>query len=167
MADKPVFLYLATYDSEDTAREDYNVLKELHATGVVGTYDAAVVTKDADGKVHVDKHEKPTQHGAWTGAGVGAVLGILFPPSIIGSAIVAGAAGGLIGHVWRGLSRSDVKELGELIDEGEAALLVIGRDQLEETLDRELKRANKRLNKELDADAKAFEKELEESQAPA
>jgi uncharacterized membrane protein len=167
MADEPVFLYLATYDDEDTAREDYNVLKELHATGVVGTYDAAIVTKDADGKVHVDKHEKPTQHGAWTGAGVGAVLGILFPPSIIGSAIVAGAAGGLIGHVWRGLSRSDVKELGELIDEGQAALLIIGRDQLEETLDRELKRANKRLNKQLDADAKAFEKELEESQAPA
>jgi uncharacterized membrane protein len=168
MADKPVFLYLATYDSEDTAREDYNVLKELHATGVVGTYDAAVVTKDAEGKVHVDKHEKPTQHGAWTGAGVGAVLGILFPPSIIGSAIVAGAAGGLMGHFWRGLSRSDVKELGELIDEGEAALLVIGRDQLQETLDRELKRANKRLNKQIEADEKSFEKELEEAeQAPA
>jgi uncharacterized membrane protein len=167
MADEPVFLYLATYDGEDAAREDYNVLKELHATGVVGTYDAAVITKDDEGKVHVDKHEKPTQHGAWTGAGVGAVLGILFPPSILGSAIVAGAAGGLIGHVWRGLSRGDVKELGELLDEGQAALLVIGRDQLEETLDRELKRATKRLNKEIDADAKAFEKELEESKAPA
>jgi uncharacterized membrane protein len=167
MADEPVFLYLATYDSEDAAREDYNVLKELHATGVVGTYDAAVVTKDAEGKVHVDKHEKPTQHGAWTGAGVGAVLGILFPPSILGSAVVAGAAGGLIGHLWGGMSRSDVKELGELLDAGEAALLVIGRDQLQETLDRELKRANKRINKEIAADAKSFEKELEETKAPA
>jgi uncharacterized membrane protein len=167
MADEPVFLYLATYDGEDAARADYNVLKELHATGVVGTYDAAVVTKDAEGKVHVDKHEKPTQHGAWTGAGVGAVLGVLFPPSILGSALVAGAAGGLVGHVWRGLSRGDVKELGELLDEGQAALLVIGRDQLQETLDRELQRATKRLNKQLDADAKAFEKELEETRAPA
>jgi uncharacterized membrane protein len=167
MADEPVFLYLATYDGEDAAREDYNVLKELHATGVVGTYDAAVITKDDEGKVHVDKHEKPTQHGAWTGAGVGAVLGILFPPSILGSAIVAGAAGGLVGHLWGGLSRSDVKELGELLDEGQAALLVIGRDQLEETLDRELKRATKRLNKQIDADAEAFEKELEESKASA
>ena len=45
------------------------VLRELHEGGVVGTYDAAIVTKDADGKVHVHKHEKPTQHGAWTGAG--------------------------------------------------------------------------------------------------
>src|SRR5689334_13840476 len=167
MADDPVFLYLAIYDGEDAAREDYEVVKELHAADVVGTYDAAVITKDAEGKVHVDKHEKPTQHGAWTGAGVGAVLGVLFPPSILGSAIVAGAAGGLVGHVWRGLSRGDVKELGELLDTGEAALLVIGKDQLEETLDRELKRATKRMNKEIDADAKAFEKELDEAQAPA
>ncbi len=77
MADEPVFLYIAAYDTEEDAREDYEVLKELHAGGVVGTYDAALVTKDADGKVHVHKHEKPTQHGAWTGAGVGALLGIL------------------------------------------------------------------------------------------
>jgi uncharacterized membrane protein len=167
MADDPVFLYLAIYDGEDAAREDYEVVKELHAADVIGTYDAAVITKDAEGKVHVDKHEKPTQHGVWTGAGVGAVLGVLFPPSILGSAIVAGAAGGLIGHVWRGLSRSDVKELGELLDTGEAALLVIGKDQLEETLDRELKRATKRMNKEIDADAKSFEKELDEAQATA
>jgi hypothetical protein len=27
-----------------------------------------------------------------------------------------------MGHLWRGISRSDVKELGELIDAGEAAL---------------------------------------------
>lgn len=165
MADEPVFLYIAAYDTEEDAREDYEVLKELHAGGVVGTYDAALVTKDADGKVHVHKHEKPTQHGAWTGAGVGAVLGILFPPTIIGTAIVGGAAGGLIGHLWRGMSRGDVKDLGEALDAGEAALVVVGRSQLEETLDRELRRANKRIKKQLDADAKDFEKELEEASA--
>jgi uncharacterized membrane protein len=165
MADEPVFLYIASYDSEEDAREDYEVLKELHAGGVVGTYDAALVTKDADGKVHVHKHEKPTQHGAWTGAGVGALLGILFPPTIIGTAIVGGAAGGLIGHLWHGMSRGDIKDLGEALDAGEAALVVVGRSQLEETLDRELRRANKRLKKQLKADAKDFEKELEEASA--
>ncbi|MET0603887.1 MAG: DUF1269 domain-containing protein [Baekduia sp.] len=165
MADEPVFLYIASYDSEEDAREDYEVLKELHAGGVVGTYDAALVTKDADGKVHVHKHEKPTQHGAWTGAGVGALLGILFPPTIIGTAIVGGAAGGLIGHLWHGMSRGDMKDLGEALDSGEAALVVVGRSQLEETLDRELRRANKRLKKQLKADAKDFEKELEEASA--
>jgi uncharacterized membrane protein len=161
MADEPVFLYIAAYDREVDARADYEVLQELHAGGVVGTYDAAIVTKDADGKVHVHKHEKPTQHGAWTGIGVGAVVGILFPPSIIGSMLVGGTAGGVVGHLWHGLSRGDVKELGDTLDIGEAALVVVGRSKLEETLDRELKRANKRIEKQVDADAKAFEKELD------
>jgi uncharacterized membrane protein len=160
MADEPVFLYLAAYDSEDDARLDYDALLELHAAGVVGTYDAALVVKGEDGKVHVHKHEKPTQHGAWTGIGVGALVGILFPPSLIASAVVGGTAGGVIGHLWRGMSRGDVKDLGELLDSGQAGLVVIGRSKLEETLERELKRANKRLEKELKVDAKELEKEL-------
>lgn len=161
MSDEPVFLYIASYTSEDDARADLEALYELHAGGVVGTYDAALVSKDADGKVHVHKHEKPTQHGAWTGIGVGALVAILFPPSLLASTVVGGTAGGLIGHLWHGLSRHDVKELGETLDAGEAALVIVGRSKLEETLDRELKRATKRMEKQLDADAKAFEKELD------
>jgi uncharacterized membrane protein len=167
MADEPVFVYIAAYAGEADAQADYEVLRELHDAGVVGTYDAALVTKDAEGKVHVHKHEKPTQHGAWTGLGVGAVVGILFPPSIIGTAIVGGAAGGLAGHLWHGMSRGDVKDLGEALDAGEAALVIVGRSKLEEALDRELKRATKRVEKELDADTKAFEKQLAEASGTA
>jgi uncharacterized membrane protein len=167
MADEPVFVSIAAYAGEADAQADYEVLRELHDAGVVGTYDAALVTKDADGRVHVHKHEKPTQHGAWTGLGVGALVGILFPPSIIGTAIVGGAAGGVAGHLWHGMSRGDVKDLGETLDAGEAALVIVGRSKLEETLDRELKRATKRVEKELDADTKAFEKQLAEASGTA
>jgi uncharacterized membrane protein len=82
MADEPMLLFLATYDAEADARLDYAAVKELHSLGVIGTYDAAVITKDPDGKVKVSKHEKPTEHGAWTGVAVGAVVGILFPPPL-------------------------------------------------------------------------------------
>jgi uncharacterized membrane protein len=75
------------------------VVKGLHSAGIVGTYDAAVVDKDLQGKVYVHKHEKPTQHGAWSGLAVGALLGILFPPGIIAGGIVGAAAGGVIGHL--------------------------------------------------------------------
>jgi uncharacterized membrane protein len=160
MSDEPVFVYVAAYDEEDDARADYEVLKELHAAGVIGTYDAALITKDDEGKVHVHKREKPTQHGAWTGVGVGALLGILFPPSILGSAVVAGAAGGLVGHLWHGMSRGDMKDLGEALDDGDAALIIVGRSKLEETLDRELKRANRRIEKQIKADSKELDKEL-------
>ncbi|MEA2842771.1 MAG: hypothetical protein QOJ69_442 [Actinomycetota bacterium] len=160
-ADETVFVFAGLYSNPDDAWLDYEVLRVLHAEGVVGTYDAAVVTKDADGKVHVHKHEKPTQHGAWTGVAVGAVIGILFPPSIIGSAAVLGATGGLVGHFWRGLSRGDVKELGEFLDDGDAALVVIGRSKLEEYMDRVMARAERRMAKQIDADMKEMSAELE------
>ncbi len=119
MADKEnqvVFVFIGSYGSVDDALMDYAAVKDLYHNGVIDTYDAAVVEKDADGNVHVHKHEKPTQKGAWTGIAVGAVVGVLFPPSIIASAAVGGVAGGLIGHVWHGMSRSDMKDLGEYLD---------------------------------------------------
>ena len=43
-----VFLFIGTYPDEEHRREyDYDLVKDLHAAGAVGTYDAAVVTKDA------------------------------------------------------------------------------------------------------------------------
>ena len=118
MSDRPVFLYAAIYDEIADAEADYEAVFDLHAAGVIGTFDSAVIRKEDDGKVRVTKTEKPTQHGAWTGAGVGALVGILFPPALIGSAIVGAGAGGLIGHLSRGISRGDLKELGEELDAG-------------------------------------------------
>ena len=149
-----MFIYIGTYPNEAAARADYDVVKDLHATDAIGTYDAAVITKDDAGKVHVNKDEMATRHGGWGGAAAGAVVGLLFPPAIIGSAIVGGAIGGISGHLWRGLSRSDVKELGELIDEGEAALLVVGASTLEAALDKAQLKAEKHVAKELDVSTK-------------
>ncbi len=158
MADKPLFVFIGVYSSKEAAHGDYETLREAHAVGIVGTYDAAVIDKDAEGKVHVHKHEKPTQHGAWTGAAVGALCGILFPPSIIGAGVVGAAGGGLIGHFWRGMSRSDMKDLGEALDEGEAAFVVVGHARLDQA---ELfKNASRVLEKELDVDAEKVEEEL-------
>src|SRR5450756_286809 len=44
MADEPVFIFPATYHTEADAQLDYAAVKELHSAGVIGTYDAAVVT---------------------------------------------------------------------------------------------------------------------------
>jgi uncharacterized membrane protein len=147
------FLYIGTYPSEAAARADYDIVKDLHEAGAVGTYDASVITKDASGKVHVNKDEMATRHGGWGGVAAGAVVGILFPPALIGSAIAGGAIGAVSGHLWRGISRSDVKELGELIDDGEAALLVVGESTLEEALDKAALKAEKHVAKQLGVSA--------------
>ena len=40
-----VFIYIGTYQDEVAARNDYDVVKDLHVAGAIGTYDASVVTK--------------------------------------------------------------------------------------------------------------------------
>jgi uncharacterized membrane protein len=167
MSDRPVFIYAATYADREDALADYDGLLELHAAKLVGTYDVAIIAKDADGKVHVSKHEKPTQHGAWGGIAVGAAIGILFPPSIVGAAAVGGVVGGVAGHLRRGISRGDAKELGDLLEGGEAALIVIGESRVEEQLDKALTRAVKSIEKEIDADSKEFRRELDEAEREA
>ena len=59
------------------------------------------------------------------------------------------------------MSRSDMKDLGEMLDEGEAALVVVGEDRIKEAIAKEAKRANRMMEKEIDAEAEDFRKELD------
>jgi uncharacterized membrane protein len=154
MSEQDVYVCVGTYADEQAAEDDYAAVREQHARGFIGTYDAVIVGKDIDGHVRVHKHEKPTQHGAWTGLTAGAVVGLLFPPALIGSAVVGGVTGGVIGHLWRGLSRHDAKELGELLDEGQAALVVVGRDAYAERVVLAMERAVRKTQRALKVDAK-------------
>ena len=161
MSDKPVFLYAAIYDDIADAETDFEAVFDLHAAGAIGTFDSAVIRKEEDGKVRVTKTEKPTQHGAWTGAGVGALVGIVFPPALIGSAIVGAGAGGVIGHLRKGISRGDLKDLGEELEAGSAAVIVLGESKIEEQLEKAVTRANKLIEKQIDADADELKREID------
>jgi uncharacterized membrane protein len=158
-----VFIYIGTYPNELAARDDYAVVQDLHALGAVGTYDAAVLTKDANGKVHENKDETTTRHGAWGGLAVGALFGLLFPPAIIGSAVVGATIGGVGGHLSKGLSRSDVKELGEIIDAGEACLLVVGESRIRAEIEKAELKAEKQVAKQLDLDAKDLDAAIKDA----
>src|SRR5271165_2628406 len=158
-----VFVYVGTYPSKAAARADYDIVKDLHAEKMVGTYDAAVVTKDPDGKVHVNKDETATRHGAWGGAAVGAVVGILFPPSIIVGAAVGAAVGGVGGHLWRGMSRADVKEFGAIMDDAQAGLIVVGESTISAAIEKAQRKAEKQFAKELNVSAKDVDKAVQDA----
>jgi len=164
MSDNPMFLYAGEYDNVDDAKVDLEVLKEMHREHIVGTYDAAVVTKNEEGKVKiVDKIEKPTQHGGWAGMAVGAAVGLIFPPGILVGGLLGAGAGALVGHLEGGMSRSDVKEVGEMLDNSEAALIVVGEATVERAVDDATKRSKRELKKEIRADARAMEKAVDEA----
>jgi uncharacterized membrane protein len=162
VSDNPVFLYVGEYDSVEDAKADLEELKELHREDVVGTYDAAVITKNEEGKVKiVDKIEKPTQHGGWAGLAVGAALGLIFPPSILVSGLVGAGAGALIGHLEGGMSRSDLKEVGESLERSEAALIVVGEATIERAVEEATRRAKREMKKEVRADAREMDRAID------
>lgn len=157
------FIYVATYPDEITARDDYQVVKELHRGGLVGSYDAAVITKDVEGRVHENKDETATRHGAWWGVAAGAAIGAVFPPAILGAAAVGGVVGGVSGHLAKGMSRSRAKELGDFIDPGEAGLIVVGDSKLQSAIQKAVTRAEKETAQELDVDPKDIDKTLRQA----
>ena len=124
------FLLAGAYASVNDAQADYQVVKDLHAEKVIGGYDAAVITKDDKGKVHVDEDETATRKGAWGGAGVGALVGLIFPPALIAQRRRRRGVGAVGGHRARGLGRSDMKELGERLTAGEAGPVALGDGRL-------------------------------------
>ena len=89
------------------------------------------------------------------------MVGLIFPPAVLGAAIVGAGAGGLTGYLTKGISRGDLKELGDELEAGTAAVIVLGESKIEEQLEKALKRANKLIEKQMEADAEELEREIE------
>jgi uncharacterized membrane protein len=155
-----LYVYGATYLTEDDARFDLDAFQDIVDLGVVGKYDTALVSKDAKGKVHVKKQGTSTGAGAWKGALAGGVVGLIFPPSILAGAVVGGISGAVAGDRWGGMSRSELNELGQLLDVGEWGLVIVGESLLDEYIDKSLNKAQKKVNKVVKADRKEIEKDL-------
>lgn len=171
MAMDTFIVFAASYDTLGAAEADYHAVREVYLTsGLLDTYDAAVITRDGTGKVNiVVKHEQPTRQGAWRGLGIGLVGGALvalFPAVGIGAGLLLGATGGaglgaLAGHVSAGLKRADLKDLGELLDEGHSGLVVVAASDIGDRVEHVIRRASKLTRKPLTADQKAIQEDIE------
>jgi uncharacterized membrane protein len=168
--------YAAVYGAVDEAVADYEAVKDLHTEAqMIDAYDAAVVERRANGKVKiVKKHETPTRAGGVLGGGVGLATGLvvaLFPAAAIGGGILAATTGGgavlgaVAGHAAAGMSRKDLKELGEQLDAGQAGLVVVAVSDMGAKVEQALARAEKVESKELTADAAGIELDAKEATA--
>ena len=170
-----LFVVAATYDDVDAAVADYEAVKELYRQVKTShDFDATVIAKSTEGKVSiVKKHEQPTRHGAAVGLGWGLAVGVvaaLFPPVGIG-VVTAGAGGAAIGavtgHVTGGMSRDDLKELGETLDAGQAGLVVVYETNLADQVAANIKAANRAVSKATDMAADQLAAEMKAEQAAA
>ena len=67
--------------------------------------------------------------------------------------------GAVAGHAAAGMSRHDLKELGEYLDTGQAGLVVVGVSDMEAKIEKEMRRAEKIQKKQLKADVAAIERD--------
>ena len=174
MAEDTFMVYAGVYDSVDDAKADYQAVHDLQKKdGLIDAYDAAVIERKDNGKVKiVKKHETPTRVGGVGGGTLGLATGLaiaLFPAAAIGAGLLAattagGAAlGALAGHAAAGMSRKDLKELGEHLDEGQAGLVVVAVSGLETDITSAMTKADKVEQKELTADPGEIEKDADEA----
>lgn len=121
-------LVVVTFSNEDDAEKVRAGLRQLQQSGRLSVDDAAVVVKDAEGKVHI-KNEVDT--GVKWGAAGGGLLGLLVASVFFPVAgIVIGVAGGaVVGALAdKGIQKSFVKEVGDSLQPGNSALFVLGHD---------------------------------------
>ncbi len=111
-------LFIADFSDTDSAWKAYEGLKAAQ-DGVRVKIDGVVVVKrDQDGKVHIlEASDHSTKKGLRWGLVGGAVIGLIFPPSILAGAAVAGAIGAASGKARHLVQR------GKLADDLETAIL--------------------------------------------
>jgi len=172
MAIDMFFAYCGVYANVEDALADYDSVHAAQSEmGLVDAYDAVVIERKTDGKVKiVKKHETPARVGGVLGGGVGLATGLvvaLFPAAAIGSGLLLATGGGgailgvVAGHAAAGMSRSDLQELGESLDSGEAGLVVVAVSGRGAKIEAAMNRAQKIQAKRLNADQKAIETEEE------
>lgn len=124
---KDLRLIASIYPDQEHANTILETLNKMHRASNITLVDAALVTKDEDGKVHIQEtKEVTTAKGAKRGAIIAGVFGLIYPPSLIVSVLAGGGIGGLWGKMRdTGIKTGDMKEITENLQPGSVALIAL------------------------------------------
>jgi uncharacterized membrane protein len=161
-------LFVADFNDTETALQAYEALKEIEDGTTVEVEGVLVVKKNADGELEVQKvTDHSTRRGLGWGVLGGVVLGVLFPPSIIGSAVVLGAGGAAIGKARNLHHKKEIAdELQDAIAPGHSGIIALVSDPGEVRIRKALEKADAIVERAVDKtvadDLKAAAKEVDE-----
>jgi uncharacterized membrane protein len=135
-----VELFIAAYGTERGAADALKAFQSAQRAGAIDLIDAAVIVHGTDDKVTFHETADPSgKTWAKRGAIAGGLVGLIFPPSIIASAAVAGAAGGVWGKVRdKGFKDEELRDIGTSLPPGSSAIIAIAEDRVVEQLERGL-----------------------------
>jgi uncharacterized membrane protein len=130
VSDGATTLFVADFDDTGTAWEAYEALKSLEDGRHFAIDGVVVVARDTDGNLEVQEAtDHSTKRGMTWGLVGGAALGLLFPPTIIGSAAALGAGGAALGKARQVHHRHDLeKDLEQAIAPGHSGIVALVSD---------------------------------------
>ena len=157
MAESTVEVFIAAYDTEAGAGEALKDFQSAERAGSINLIDGAVIVRGTDGKVGFEETADPSgKRWAKRGAIAGGVVGLLFPPSIIGTAIVGAAGGGVWGKVRdKGFKDEDLRAIGDGLEPGSSAIIAVAEDRMIQQLEDSLAGYEKISRQMVDANAAA------------
>ena len=170
LSDGAYTLFVADFTDTDTAWAAYETLTSVADGKTLDIQGVIVVKRDADGKLEIQKAtDHSTRRGLSWGVVGGVALGLIFPPSIIGSAAVLGAVGAATGkarelHNRKGLA----EELQDAIAPGHSGIVALVSDPGAVAIRKALDKADAIVEKAIDkAEADEIKAAADEAQAEA
>ena len=149
----PVDLYIAAYMDADAARGDWDAIKQAASDDVIKVDGLVLVSRDADGKINVDDDFHTARKGAKWGAVGGAVIGLIFPPSLLASAAVGAGAGLGIGALKSHRDRKEIKaDVEDALPPNSSGIVALFEEVWVADVDKALSHADKVTKNEVDAD---------------
>jgi uncharacterized membrane protein len=123
-------LVVAQFPTIEEAQEAYGQLQEIERTSSLRIDGVVVASCDAEGKVHLGKvTDHSTKAGLKWGVVGGVALGIIFPPSIIASAVGVGVVGATVGKIRNVFHRSGLAdELAGVMQPNTAGIIALVED---------------------------------------
>jgi uncharacterized membrane protein len=119
-------MVVVAFENEDKADEVLSTLKQLDVEATVDLKSAAVVKRDAEGRVRIkETRDFDAKQGAIGGAVAGGLLGLL-TGSLLRGAILGAAGGAAAGHgIDMGLNDEYLKSVGESLVSGTSAIVAL------------------------------------------
>jgi uncharacterized membrane protein len=91
-------VFVAAFDNERQAGAALEDFRTTDPDGSIELVDAVVIVRGADGKVRIEEAaDAGDEKWAKRGAVAGTLVGLIFSPSIIGTAVNGGVGGGIWG----------------------------------------------------------------------
>ena len=130
LSDGTYTLFVADFTDTGTAWAAYEALQSIEDGRSLKIDGVIVVKRDADGTLEIQKAtDHSTRRGLTWGVVGGVALGLIFPPSIIGSAAVLGAVGAATGKAREVKHRKGLTaELQDAIPPGHSGLVALVSD---------------------------------------